>query len=515
MAKRSKTRKNARTTQAAILHCNKIALADLAPIDTLLSNNDIESTGDEYLVDVTEFQTESDLGTPDSPVTKQQKLTGFKPAGDLPFNSDLTATFNNSDGIEPKQSFVVDSANSYFKLSDDSGNGKLRFLARDDVYSDDSGGAIDSAIFEVSEGRPTVNVITPSITSPDITENILLTYEDITNSQLKSVLGLPDTVITEVYNHETDSSMTQIVNPTIDMFMTIIEGERKAKYAPNETVNSFYFKAGERTSNIVSVNEFNAAYFNIHGMLAVKAGDAFVDDISTVTMYIEVSTESTVAAAIAADDESWIIAESKIVPVAEYGVFLSMSTFLCKNAIVRLRINLDATMGSLNIFQMREAGSFTNQFSNTFTGFSLTRLSSPDYFTISTIAATDDDLRITIDDIEVYNPKRTGSITRSATITKQAAVDSGVNWTSSSVVKIYTFDGWGNAYRTSKWTAKIYRAGYDTVTKTGGNTTGSLVTKPENLTTLSGAALNAYYAADPTFEDYYYNGQFTLDYQNS
>lgn len=374
MAKHSKKRRSARSITNPVLTANKIALSKLMQIDQPLSNKNIETTGDDHLIDTTEFQSMSDLNTPQNPITKHTKTSIFKPNPDVPFNAHSLVT-NSTNGHEPKQSFVTDSVAAYFKLADDiTDNSKLRFLSRDAEYCDDSDGSIDAALFEIEHGRPSVTVVTPPITHESLTENILLTYMDIRNKQFKSLVGLPDTTCTQLYNHETDVAINDdtefILNPSMDMFMSMSAGENTTRFNQNETVNTFYFKAGSRTSNIIRVNDVTAAYFNIHGMLAVKPKPVYIDDLKTVTIYIEIAKAVTINAAESAPATDWIIAESKILPVNEYGVFLSMSTYLCKDAIVRLRINLDSTMGSLNLFQIRGDGGFTNHFSNTFTGFS-------------------------------------------------------------------------------------------------------------------------------------------------
>lgn len=497
MAKRSKKRVVARTLDNPILNANKIALSELVSVVNPLVDSDITTTGDDYAIDTTEFQSTSDIGTPQEPVTKQSQVSVFRPV-----ENNIE---NNIDDHEPNQSFITDAVASYFNLTKDA----LRILSRDDEYCDDSVGAINDALFEVTTGRPTVIAALPEITDGTITDNILMTYDDISNKQLKSVVGLPNTTHTYLYNHETDpvisDSSVPVINPSLDMFVSLLAGEQNKAFNTHETVNTFYFKAGSRTSNIVCVNKFNASYFNMRGILSVKPKLAFVDSLKTVTLYIEVSTATTIAEAYAADDSSWVIAESKVVPVNAYGVFLTMSAYLCKNAIVRLRTNLDSTMGSLNVFQLRDAGGFVNHFSNTFTAFSGIIGDIPMQITITTTGLIDDDLRITIGDVEVSNLKRNGWMVRSITITKTTAEAMGATFAYNQTVHVDVFDGWASNYRITPWIATILWADGTETVKTGGitaagTTVGHTMPSP----------IGNYYNEPATFETYYDDCSFTL-----
>ena len=373
MAKRSKKRKSvARSVHDNILTANKILLADLPLVSSQLVTDNISDTdiSDKYAIEVTDVS-----GT--SYTTRKVFVSTLTPDPTQAFSQCSLGATHISASHEPEQSFIADAAGNYFGLNNSShpGSDILRILARDDEYCDDrpiSSGPGET-VFEITARRPTVVNPYPEITAVNnlITDNILLTYGDLTNIQLKNTVGLPSTTSIKLYNQETDitdgvATYETVNSPTIDMFVSDPAIGNFVKY---ETTNTFYFKAGDRvTSTELLVNETNASLYTIVGVLAVKPKPMFIDTLKTVTLYIEVYTGEVTD--VVKPDSDWIIAEAKVLPVYAYGTFVSMSTYLCKDSLIRLRTNLDTTMGSINLFGLRDIGGFTNHFSNTFYGFS-------------------------------------------------------------------------------------------------------------------------------------------------
>ena len=373
MAKRSKKRKSvARSEPDNILTANKILLADLPLVSSQLVTGNISDTNinDKYAIEVTDVS-----GT--SYTTRKMFVSTLTPDPSQAFSQCSLGATHISASHEPEQSFIADAAGNYFGLHTGShpGTDILRILARDDEYCDDRPISSEpgETVFEITARRPTVVNPYPEITAVNnlITDNILLTYGDLTNIQLKNTVGLPSTTSIKLYNQETDitdgvATYETVNSPTIDMF---VSDPAIGKFVKYETTNTFYFKAGDRvTSTELLVNETNASLYTIVGVLAVKPKPMFINTLKTVTLYIELYTGEVTD--VVKPDSDWIIAEAKVLPVYAYGTFASMSTYLCKDSLIRLHTNLDTTMGSINLFGLHDIGGFTNHFSNTFYGFS-------------------------------------------------------------------------------------------------------------------------------------------------
>ena len=376
--KRSKTIRNI----TYVYDRNKIKINELDNVDNLLSNLDIKKVNENtFLIDST--------------VNNKSKKTKLKL-----FDTDKTRNFNNknTDKInkhEPESSFIAEAANEFFDLDDniEDGLSKLRFLARADEYCDDQNDIGADTNFEITSSRSEVILPTPVIESdnlvynaiteknePIIKDNILLTYGDIKNKNIKQRVGLPKKSEISLYNKETNKNdQSKNITPFLNIFMNnnnftnnIQKNEKLSKpFEQYLESNTFNFDAGKRYSNIVLVNQKNAALYTLFGVLSVKPNNNY-KDLEHVTLYIETPTQKVndLSSAENLKDNEWFIVKSKTIQFYAYGMPLSMSAFLHRNSFIRLRVNLDSTMGSMNHILIRKLGSFTNQYSNTFYGFS-------------------------------------------------------------------------------------------------------------------------------------------------
>ena len=227
MAKRSKKRKsNARSVPDNILTANKILLADLPLVSSQLVTDNISDTdiSDKYAIEVTDVS-----GT--SYTTRKLFVSTLTPDPSQSFSQCSLGATHISASHEPEQSFIADAAGNYFGLNNGShpGTDILRILARDDEYCDDRpiSNEPGETVFEITARRPTVVNPYPEITAVNnlITDNILLTYGDLTNIQLKNTVGLPSTTSIKLYNQETDitdgvATYETVNSPTIDMFVS-------------------------------------------------------------------------------------------------------------------------------------------------------------------------------------------------------------------------------------------------------------------------------------------------------
>lgn len=369
MAKRTiatkKTKRRAVSNRSSnnVLFVNRIKLADLQTLYPLLSSKNIAVTGNNYLIDTTD----TNSGT-----TRHYKTAAFMPNGKVLFDAASTNTHSN-DSHQPSSSFIATAAAKYYRLASTAvsdGRTKLRLLARTAEYCEDVD-ALNDRIFDVEHTRPQVKIVTPSITHANITDNILLTYADLTNRYLKTLVGLPNSSSIMLHNPETDVESSRYDSPQLSWFIKPADYVVSTpNYTNLEASHTMHFVAGSRTTNSIQVNPVNAAHVNIHGILAVKAKPAFADALKTVTLYVEVADTDVLSDAATLHDTQWFVAESAVIPVHEYGNPVTVSAYLYKNAVIRLRINLDSTMGSLNMCHLHAEGGFSGHYSNAFHVFS-------------------------------------------------------------------------------------------------------------------------------------------------
>jgi len=150
---------------------------------------------------------------------------------------------------------------------------------------------------------------------------------------------------------------------------------------------------------------------------------------------------------------------------------------------------------------------------------------SPEKVIVASLGPQDDDMRLQIGGVDIFNPQRNVSWYigaddvsprgnrnwpnvgfRKAIVTRGEAIAAGAKWELGATVSIDTFDGWGRNYRTAPWIATvILNSGKTTrheggVTFTGDSKSSSPSPFPSN-----------YFSTGPHFADYYPNGSFTLN----
>lgn len=103
--------------------------------------------------------------------------------------------------------------------------------------------------------------------------------------------------------------------------------------------------------------------------------------------------------------------------------------------------------------------------------------------------SVDDDVRVRIGGITVYDPKQTSAPKRTITLYVADLTERGVPTTSGTLVQVDTYDGQEVSYSTSTWTARQVFSDGNTYSTTGGSTNSD-----------SSGAIPAYYP----------NGSFTL-----
>ena len=138
---------------------------------------------------------------------------------------------------------------------------------------------------------------------------------------------------------------------------------------------------------------------------------------------------------------------------------------------------------------------------------------SPEKIIIKMLAKTDDDIRIRIGSVDIFNPKRGAdnpfqrdTVFRSATITRSEAIAAGADWRLGATVNVDTFDGWPNFYSTSTWVATVILNGGTTSRHKGGVTLSNARSASQAPTPVP----PGYYGKTPRINDYYPNGSFTL-----
>ena len=152
---------------------------------------------------------------------------------------------------------------------------------------------------------------------------------------------------------------------------------------------------------------------------------------------------------------------------------------------------------------------------------------SPEKIIVKSLGPQDDDMRLRIGEVDIFNPKRNvswyrGSVDlppqgnpswqtfgfRVGIVTRSEAIAAGANWTLGSTVNVDTFDGWGNGYRTSPWIATVILNGGKTTRHKGGvNFSGSSQIKNQ----YTPPPPQGYFQTGPHFANYYSNGSFTLN----
>tara|TARA_R110000782_G_scaffold26731_1_gene68269 strand:+ start:14 stop:616 length:603 start_codon:yes stop_codon:yes gene_type:complete len=152
---------------------------------------------------------------------------------------------------------------------------------------------------------------------------------------------------------------------------------------------------------------------------------------------------------------------------------------------------------------------------------------SPEKIIVKSLGPQDDDMRLQISGVDIFNPQRNVSWYRDSVdlppqgnrdwqttgfrvgiVTRSQAIAAGADWALGATVNVDTFDGWANGYRTSPWIATVILNGGNTTRHSGGvNFSGS--SKIKNQFTPPPPA--GYFQTGPHFANYYSNGSFTLN----
>jgi hypothetical protein len=149
----------------------------------------------------------------------------------------------------------------------------------------------------------------------------------------------------------------------------------------------------------------------------------------------------------------------------------------------------------------------------------------PEKIIVSALGPFDDDMRLRIGQVDIFNPQRNvswyrGSVDlppqgnrdwrttgfRVGVVTRSEAIAAGADWDLGATVNVDTFDGWGNGYMTSPWTATVILSGGETSKHSGGF---SFSGKSDRQFTPPPPA--GYFQTGPHFADYYPNGFFKLN----
>ena len=148
---------------------------------------------------------------------------------------------------------------------------------------------------------------------------------------------------------------------------------------------------------------------------------------------------------------------------------------------------------------------------------------SPEKIIVTALRPFDDDMRLRIGEVDIFNPQRAadwyrGSVDlppggnpnwrtsgfRIGIVTRSEAIAAGADWTLGATVSVDTFDGWSYEYRTSPWTAKVIWNSKKITRHSGGSSsTGSSEGPPPSPPD--------YYRTGPHFISYIPNGSFTLN----
>jgi len=149
---------------------------------------------------------------------------------------------------------------------------------------------------------------------------------------------------------------------------------------------------------------------------------------------------------------------------------------------------------------------------------------SPEKIIVTALGPFDDDMRLRIGEVDIFNPQRNVSWYRGfqdlppqgnpnwqtsgfriGIVTRSEAIAAGADWTLGATVSVDTFDGWGDNYRTSPWTATVILNGGSTSRYSGGSSsTGSSEYQRPRPSPPN------YYQTGPHFISYIPNGSFKL-----
>jgi len=99
---------------------------------------------------------------------------------------------------------------------------------------------------------------------------------------------------------------------------------------------------------------------------------------------------------------------------------------------------------------------------------------SPEKIIVKSLGPQDDDMRLRIGGVDIFNPQRNVSWYigsddvsprgnrnwqhvgfRKAIVTRSEAIAAGAKWELGATVSVDTFDGWGRNYRTAPWIATV------------------------------------------------------------
>ena len=146
---------------------------------------------------------------------------------------------------------------------------------------------------------------------------------------------------------------------------------------------------------------------------------------------------------------------------------------------------------------------------------------------VSALGPFDDDMRLSIGGVDIFNPQRNvswyrGSVDlppqgnrdwqttgfRVGIVTRSQAIDAGADWALGATVNVDTFDGWGNGYMTSPWIATVVLNGGETSRHFGGV---SFSGESSIFNQYTPPPPKGYFQTGPHFENYYPNGSFTLN----
>ena len=151
----------------------------------------------------------------------------------------------------------------------------------------------------------------------------------------------------------------------------------------------------------------------------------------------------------------------------------------------------------------------------------------PERIIVFAMGPFDDDMRLSIGGVDIFNPQRNVSWYngsedlppqgnrdwrttgfRIGVVTRSEAIAAGADWTVGATVNVDTFDGWGNGYQLSPWTATVVINGKRDSTHAGGVSFSGQSSTANQYTPPPPAG---YFQTGPHFADYYPNGSFTLN----
>jgi len=150
---------------------------------------------------------------------------------------------------------------------------------------------------------------------------------------------------------------------------------------------------------------------------------------------------------------------------------------------------------------------------------------SPEKIIVTSLGVQDDDIRLQIGGVDIFNPQRNVSWYigsndvkprsnrnwrhrgfRKAIVTRSEAFTAGAKWELGATISVDTFDGWGGNYKTSPWVATVILNGGKVTFHKGGVTFSGSSKSPSPRPFPSN-----YFSTGPHFADYYPNGSFTMN----